>query len=44
MKLKTINKKPLDMPWVCETKTVIAPLTTDKSISSIKLTLIRNEN
>ena len=44
MKLKTINKKPLDMPWVCETKTGIAPLTTDKSISSIKLTLIRNEN
>lgn len=25
-------------------KTVIAPLTIDKSISSIKLTLIRNEN
>lgn len=44
MKLKTINEKPLDTPWACETKTVIAPLTTDKLISSIKLTLITNEN
>lgn len=44
MKLRKINEKPLVPPWACQTKTAIAPLTIDKSISSIKLTLIRNEN